>query len=165
MSEASTAQAAPRTRRRWWLLLLILLIPAVILGVALMQEPGEPGKRMVFTFPGESAAAVFAPATTVLEITPELRAGGLQAELGVRLGSIEQTFIVRNELSQQQLTVTAGNQPVRTGDLKYKLFDAAGVEISSGRLWPNVTLAPNKKGEVIIGDFELGPTVKIVLSK
>jgi hypothetical protein len=164
MSVASTAP--PRRKSRWWLLLLVLpvVLVAALLGVWLSLGPDEPpGKRTQFVLPGGTSVS-FKSGGLKLELAPALQADNLEAELGAMFGSIDQRLFIRREVSQHQIFVTA-NQPLRSSDLHFGLFDPAGHDISAGVLWPDVELRPNVKTDLIIGDFELGRAVKVILSK
>jgi hypothetical protein len=164
MSVASTAP--PRMRRRLWLLWLGLpVLLAALLGLWLAQGPGEPGKRTLFVMPGGAGSAASKAGGIKLELAPELRADNVQAELGAMFASVEQSLFLRHEVLQHEVFITPGNQPLRSSDLHFTLFNQAGAEISAGVLWPDVPLPPNVKTSLTIGDFELGHAVKIVLSK
>jgi hypothetical protein len=153
-------------RRRWrWIVALIALAPiTLIVGLWLTLPPAEPGTRTRLVRPGRGGAAAFAGATQ-LEIAPPLQADGIRIKLGAMMRSSDTVIFVCREECKQEVLVTAGPQPLRTGELRYTLFDGKGNEIGAGTLFPNPTLQANAEGRLIIGDFALEQTAKIVIGK
>jgi hypothetical protein len=80
-----------------------------------------------------------------VEVSPELRERGIAVTLASGLYfETSQSFIFRREAVSIGLWIRAKDEKVRWKDLRYRLVDAAGVEIGAGELAPSSTLLPGE---------------------
>jgi hypothetical protein len=163
--------ADPPKRRRiipTAIILVLVLITGIAALVAFIYTrlgTHPDGSRVTLALASSGTVVTQAGGLLPITLPADLAADGVRLEQHGLHAEAQQNLLFRREKVVLTLLLTAGKQPVDTARLGYTLFDAAGREVGSGVLRPDVHVPAAGIETVHIADPDLNGATRIELRK